>query len=69
MSRTHTSQSSAADLRRRANGIPSRRRRRRFSLAFGRAVGRVDAMCLMTDGDRTGALVEGWYGDITLQAR
>jgi hypothetical protein len=24
---------------------------------------------LMTDGDQTGALVEGWYGDITLQAR
>ena len=34
-----------------------------------RGAGRVDAMCLMTDGDRTGALVEGWYGDITLQAR
>lgn len=24
---------------------------------------------LMTDGDQAGALVEGWYGDITLQAR
>jgi len=37
-----------------------------FCLAFGREVG---AVCLMTDGDRTGALVEGWYGDIILQAR
>jgi hypothetical protein len=40
-----------------------------FRAAFGRAVERVDAICLMTDGDQTGALVEGWYGDITLQAR
>ena len=40
-----------------------------FRSAFGRAVDRIDAICLMTDDDRTGALVEGWYGDITLQAR
>jgi hypothetical protein len=40
-----------------------------FRNAFGRAITRVDAVCVMTDGDQTGALVEGWYGDITLQAR
>lgn len=40
-----------------------------FRAAFGQEVERVDAICLMTDGDQTGALVEGWYGDITLQAR
>ncbi len=40
-----------------------------FRLAFGRAVDRVDAICLLTDGEQTDALVEGWYGDITLQAR
>jgi hypothetical protein len=40
-----------------------------FQRAFGRAIDRVDAICLMTDGDQTGALVEGWYGDITVQAR
>jgi hypothetical protein len=40
-----------------------------FRAAFGRSIDRVDAICLMTDGDQTGALVEGWYGDITLQAR
>ena len=40
-----------------------------FRAAFGRAIDRIDAICLMTDGDQTGALVEGWYGDITLQAR
>jgi Protein of unknown function (DUF3047) len=40
-----------------------------FRAAFGRDIDRVDAVCLMTDGDQTGALVEGWYGDITLQAR
>lgn len=40
-----------------------------FRLAFGRRVDRIDAVCLMTDGDQTGALVEGWYGDIILQAR
>ena len=40
-----------------------------FRAAFGQAVDRVDAVCLMTDGDQTGALVEGWYGDITFQAR
>lgn len=40
-----------------------------FRTAFGRTVDRIDAICLMTDGDQTGALVEGWYGDITLQAR
>ena len=40
-----------------------------FRTAFGRVVDRIDAICLMTDGDQTGALVEGWYGDITLQAR
>jgi hypothetical protein len=38
-------------------------------LAFGRAIGRARPNCLMTDGDQTGALVEGWYDDITLQAR
>jgi len=40
-----------------------------FRAAFGRDIDRIDAVCLMTDGDQTGALVEGWYGDITLQAR
>ena len=40
-----------------------------FRAAFAREIERVDAICLMTDGDQTGALVEGWYGDITLQAR
>ena len=40
-----------------------------FRAAFGRDVDRIDAVCLMTDGDQTGALVEGWYGDIILQAR
>ncbi len=40
-----------------------------FRAAFGRAVDRIDAVCLMSDGDQTGALVEAWYGDITLQAR
>lgn len=40
-----------------------------FRVAFGGDVDRVDAICLMTDGDQTGALVEGWYGDITFQAR
>ena len=40
-----------------------------FRTACGRAVDRIDAICLMTDGDQTGALVEGWYGDIILQAR
>jgi hypothetical protein len=40
-----------------------------FRAAFDRDVDRIDAVCLMTDGDQTGALVEGWYGDITLQAR
>jgi hypothetical protein len=40
-----------------------------FRAAFGRDVDRIDALCLMTDGDQTGALVEGWYGDITFQAR
>lgn len=40
-----------------------------FRAAFGRQVDRLDAICVMTDGDQTGALVEGWYGDITLQAR
>ena len=40
-----------------------------FRAAFGQAVDQVDAVCLMTDGDQTGALVEGWYGDITFQAR
>lgn len=35
-----------------------------FHAAFGRAVDRIDAVCVMTDGDQTGALVEGWYGDI-----
>jgi hypothetical protein len=40
-----------------------------FRAAFGTDIDRVDAVCIMTDGDQTGALVEGWYGDITLQAR
>jgi len=40
-----------------------------FRAAFGQDVDRIDAVCLMTDGDQTGALVEGWYGDIILQAR
>jgi Protein of unknown function (DUF3047) len=40
-----------------------------FRAAFGRDVDRVDALCLMTDGDQTGALVEGWYGEVTFQAR
>ena len=40
-----------------------------FNAAFGRAIDRVDAVCIMTDGDQTGALVEGWYGDISLQPR
>lgn len=40
-----------------------------FRAAFGRDVDRIDAVCLMSDGDQTGALVEGWYGDIILQAR
>ena len=40
-----------------------------FRAAFGQDIDRVDAVCIMTDGDQTGALVEGWYGDITLQAR
>lgn len=40
-----------------------------FRAAFGRTIDRIDAVCLMTDGDQTGALVEGWFGDITLQAR
>ena len=44
------------------------RRQCRF-LPSLRARGRPDAICLMADGDQTGALVEGWYGDITLQAR
>lgn len=40
-----------------------------FRAAFDLAIERVDAVCLMSDGDQTGALVEGWYGDITFQAR
>ena len=40
-----------------------------FRAAFGQDIDRVDAVCLMTDGDQTGALVEGWYGDIILKAR
>ena len=40
-----------------------------FHTAFGRAVDRINAICLMSDGDQTGALLEGWYGDIILQAR
>lgn len=40
-----------------------------FRAAFGRDVDRIDAVCLMSDGDQTGTLVEAWYGDITLQAR
>lgn len=40
-----------------------------FRAAFGGEVDRVHAVCIMTDGDQTGALVEGWYGDITFQPR
>jgi DUF3047 family protein len=40
-----------------------------FRTAFGHDVDRVDAVCVMTDGDQTGALVEAWYGDITFQSR
>ena len=40
-----------------------------FRHAFGQDIARVDAVCIMTDGDQTGALVEAWYGDIILQAR
>jgi hypothetical protein len=40
-----------------------------FRAAFGQDIDRVDAVCIMTDGDQTGALVEGWYSDIILQAR
>jgi hypothetical protein len=40
-----------------------------FRAAFGRDVDRIDAICLMSDGDQTGALVEAWYGDITFQAQ
>jgi len=40
-----------------------------FRTAFGQDIDRIDAVCVMTDGDQTGALVEGWYGDITLRAR
>jgi len=40
-----------------------------FRTAFGQDIDRIDAVCIMTDGDQTGALVEGWYGDIILQAR
>jgi Protein of unknown function (DUF3047) len=40
-----------------------------FRAAFGRGVDRIDAICVMTDGDQTGALVEAWYGEITLKAR
>lgn len=40
-----------------------------FRAAFGQEIDRVDAVCIMTDGDQTGALVEGWYGDIILKAR
>lgn len=37
-----------------------------FRRSFGRDIDRIDAVCLMSDGDQTGALVEGWYGDITM---
>jgi len=37
-----------------------------FQRIFGRDIDRVDAVCVMTDGDQTGALVEGWYGDISM---
>jgi Protein of unknown function (DUF3047) len=40
-----------------------------FRAAFGRTVDQIDAVCIMTDGDQSGALVEAWYGDITLKAR
>lgn len=49
--------------------IEQRNLRADFQRAFGRTVDRVDAICLMTDGDQTGALVEGWYGDITVRAQ
>jgi hypothetical protein len=45
------------------------RPQRRFSQSLRGAVDRIDAICRIADGDRTGALVEGWYGDTTLQAR
>ncbi len=35
-----------------------------FRRIFNRDIDRVDAVCVMTDGDQTGGLVEGWYGDI-----
>ncbi len=37
-----------------------------FRRIFNRDIDRVDAVCVMTDGDQTGALVEGWYGDISV---
>lgn len=37
-----------------------------FRRIFGRDIDRVDGVCVMTDGDQTGALVEGWYGDISV---
>lgn len=37
-----------------------------FRRSFGRDIDRIDAVCVMSDGDQTGALVEGWYGDITM---
>lgn len=37
-----------------------------FRRIFNREIDRVDGVCVMTDGDQTGALVEGWYGDISV---
>ncbi len=37
-----------------------------FRRIFNRDIDRVDGVCVMTDGDQTGALVEGWYGDISV---
>ena len=70
MSRTHMSQSPAADLPRRTNGIPKSATSAPISAqpSGARSTGSTP-FGLMADGDQTGALVEGWYGDITLQAR
>jgi hypothetical protein len=59
----HTSQSPPADLPRGALAPRAAGTSERIAISLGSTI------CLMTDGDQTGALVEGWYGDITLQAR
>lgn len=40
-----------------------------FKRSFDRDIDRIDAVCVMSDGDQTGALVEAWFGDITLTAQ